>query len=244
MSQAQTTIYQSNLVVFDEVKNMLHSACKEEWSGVFLIVADNGDGAGFSLDHGKIVDAGYKSVRGNEALPGIKNIERARFFFEQRTSNLPCCTPRAERDMPDTAHILSFLGICDMEKRAVVEQPSSIRKVMVVDDSRMVRAVVKKILAKANYEIIEAVDGESAIPAIEQEQPDLVLLDMIMPDLDGKETFLRLKDISPSVKILLASGYSKNSKAAGILKNGVQGFIQKPYRMQELSKIINDTLKK
>ena len=73
---------------------------------------------------------------------------------------------------------------------------------------------------------------------------DLVLLDMIMPNLDGKETFMRLREINPSIKILLASGYSINSKVAEILKKGVQGFIQKPYRMQELSNIISETLNK
>ena len=238
MSQAQTTIYQSNLVVFDEVKNMLHSACKEEWSGVFLIVADNGDGAGFSLDHGKIVDAGYKSVRGNEALPGIKNIERARFFFEQRTSNLPCCTPRAERDMPDTAHILSFLGICDMEKRAVVEQPSSIRKVMVVDDSRMVRAVVKKILAKANYEIIEAVDGENAIPAIEQERPDLVLLDIVMPGIDGNEVLKRVRatEFGKDLPVIIMTSTDSLVEDGG----SESGRLSKPFKPHDLLQKLDD----
>ncbi len=193
MNQEQMTIYQSNLVVFDEVKDVLHSACHEEWSGVFLIVSDNGDGAGFSLDHGKIVDAGYKAIRGNEALPSIKNIERARFFFEQGQSALPCAS-NAEQDLPDTAQILNFLGINVVDKTsAIADKPSSIRKVMVVDDSRMVRAVVKKILAKNNYEVVEAVDGESAIPAIEQERPDLVFLDIVMPGIDGNEVLRRVR---------------------------------------------------
>ena len=192
MNQEQMTIYQSNLVVFDEVKNVLHSACHEEWSGVFLIVADNGDGAGFSLDHGKIVDAGYKAIRGNDALPSIKNIERARFFFEQGQSALPCAA-NAERDLPDTAQILSFLDISCVKEAIATDKPSRLKKVLVVDDSRMVRAVAKKILVKGNYEVIEAVDGVHAITAIEEEHPDLVLLDIIMPGIDGNEVLRRVR---------------------------------------------------
>ncbi|HDY67097.1 MAG TPA: response regulator [Candidatus Scalindua sp.] len=67
---------------------------------------------------------------------------------------------------------------------------------------------------------------------------------MIMPNLDGKETFMRLREINPSIKILLTSSYSQNSKVAEILKKGAQGFIQKPYIMQKLSNIISETLNK
>ena len=224
MNQEQMTIYQSNLVVFDEIKNVLHSACNKEWSGIFLIVTDKGDGAGFTLDHGKIVNAGYKAIRGNEALPSIKNIERARFFFEQGLSVLPCVA-NAGQDLPDTAQILNFLDINGAEKTAAIaDKPSSMGKVMVVDDSRMVRAVVKKILVKANYEIVEVVDGEHAISAIEQERPDLVLLDIVMPGIDGNEVLRRIRAtefgkelpviIMTSTDSLVEEGGSENGRLA------------------------------
>ena len=187
------TIYQSNLVVFDQIKNALGFACREECSGVFLIATENGEGAGFSLDHGKIVEAAYKRTRGNKALPDIKNISKARYFFEQGQSQLPAVSGTVH-DLPDTTSILAYLGINKPEEAAVAnETPTSIGKVMIVDDSRMVRSVVNKVLSKRNYEVIQVETGEQAMPAIEQERPQLVLLDIVLPGIDGNEVLRQIR---------------------------------------------------
>jgi len=67
---------------------------------------------------------------------------------------------------------------------------------------------------------------------------DLVILDMIMPGMGGGETYDRMKEIHPTIKVLLSSGYSINGQATEILKRGCDGFIQKPFTMKELSKAI------
>ncbi|MDH5387690.1 MAG: response regulator [Gammaproteobacteria bacterium] len=194
MSQERVTVYQSNLVAFDEVKKLLSLACHEDWDGVLLLVTNNGDGAGFSFNHGKIIDVGYKTKRGNAALLDIKNIEYARFFFEQDVSGLPYISNIVEHDLSDTAEVLKLLDIEKIEKApAVVEKPLSIKKVMVVDDSRMVRAIAKKILVKASYEVVEVADGEYALEEIEKQCPDLVLLDIVMPGIDGNEVLRRIR---------------------------------------------------
>jgi len=104
------TTYQSNLVVFDDVKNALHLVCSEGCSGVFFISSANGDGAGFSLDNGKITDVAYKKLRGSKALLNIKNIEKARFFFDHGRLSLPHVS-QVVNDLPDTDKILSFLNV-------------------------------------------------------------------------------------------------------------------------------------
>ncbi len=71
----------------------------------------------------------------------------------------------------------------------------------------------------------------------------MVLLDMIMPEMDGRETNNALRNINPDVKVVLTSGYSRDGKAAEILSEGAVGFIQKPFRMGELSKTISEALK-
>lgn len=194
MRQESMTIYQSNLVTFDEVKNVLGSMCGQERSGVFLIVADNGDGAGFTLEQGRIVDAAYKLVRGNDALICIKNIGRARFFFEQGQAVFPPVA-NAPQDLPDTAKVLSFLDIHhDIEKHHDEAVAPSIKgRIAIVDDSRLVRTVVKRILLKENYEVIEIENGEKALPIIEKERPGLVLLDVVMPGIDGNEVLRRIR---------------------------------------------------
>jgi len=71
----------------------------------------------------------------------------------------------------------------------------------------------------------------------------MVVLDMIMPDITGSETYDALKKVDPDVKVLLSSGYSIDGQAEEILGRGCDGFIQKPFTMERLSKTIQEILK-
>ena len=73
---------------------------------------------------------------------------------------------------------------------------------------------------------------------------DMVILDMVMPDMGGGDTYDRLKEINPNIKVLLSSGYSINGQAAKILERGCDGFIQKPFNIVEFSKKIREILNK
>jgi len=118
--------------------------------------------------------------------------------------------------------------------------------VLVVDDEESVRKLTERMLKSMGYRVILAKDGREAVEIYrkKRDEIDLVLLDMIMPGMTGRETNAALQKIDPAVKVILASGYSRNGKAAEILSEGVLGFIQKPFRIQELSKIISDIVKK
>ncbi len=102
----------------------------------------------------------------------------------------------------------------------------------------------KSMLENLGYSVILAQDGKEAIEIYtsKKDKIDLVLLDMIMPNMAGKETFIELLKINPDIKVLLSSGFSKDEKANEIIKMGVIGFIQKPFRMEELSVAINNAL--
>jgi len=71
---------------------------------------------------------------------------------------------------------------------------------------------------------------------------DLVLLDMVMPGMDGGQTFDRMREIQPQLPVLLSSGYAINGKALEIINRGCNGFIQKPFSMSELSKKVRKVL--
>ncbi|MBW2358258.1 MAG: response regulator, partial [Deltaproteobacteria bacterium] len=73
---------------------------------------------------------------------------------------------------------------------------------------------------------------------------DLVILDMIMPDMGGGDTYDRLKEIAPDIKVLLSSGYSITGEATRILDRGCDGFIQKPFNTKQLSQKIRGILDK
>ena len=70
----------------------------------------------------------------------------------------------------------------------------------------------------------------------------MVIVDLIMPAMDGGETFNSLRKINPDIKVLLSSGYGINGQAAEVLKRGCNGFIQKPFNIKELSKKIREIL--
>ena len=72
----------------------------------------------------------------------------------------------------------------------------------------------------------------------------MVILDMIMPEISGGETYDKLKEINPDIKVLLSSGYSINGQATEILDRGCNGFIQKPFNIANLSKKIREVLGK
>jgi two-component system cell cycle sensor histidine kinase/response regulator CckA len=118
--------------------------------------------------------------------------------------------------------------------------------VLLVDDEDMIIDIGEKILKMMGYEVITARSGREALRLYKENQVkiNLVVLDMIMPGMSGGETYDRLKGINPNVKVLLSSGYSMDGQASEILKRGCSGFIQKPFRMRDLSQIIREILDK
>jgi PAS domain S-box-containing protein len=118
------------------------------------------------------------------------------------------------------------------------------KRVLVVDDEDVVRYLAVDLLSNLGYETIPAEDGQAAIE-IAQEQTediDLVLLDLVMPNLSGEETFRKLREIVPDVPVIILSGYSRNQKVQSLLDEGANGFIQKPYNFQELTGTIHSVL--
>jgi CheY-like chemotaxis protein len=116
--------------------------------------------------------------------------------------------------------------------------------VLLVDDEKMIIEVGRRMLEQMGYQVLVAGGGKEAVRVYEEkrDQVDLVVLDMIMPDMGGADTYDALKEINPRIKVLLASGYSINSKAAEILNRGCDGFVQKPFDMTELSRKIRGVL--
>ncbi len=116
--------------------------------------------------------------------------------------------------------------------------------ILIVDDEENVRAMLKRVLERLGYTVLTAEDGSSAVKIYREKRDDidLVFLDMVMPGMNGKETFLELKRINPDVRVLLSSGYAPNGKAAGILEEGAKAFIQKPFKLDELARVIDNIL--
>jgi len=118
--------------------------------------------------------------------------------------------------------------------------------ILLVDDEALVINVGVQLLKKLGYTVLEAQSGREAIKIFMEDNHaiDMVILDMVMPDMSGGEVYDRIKRIDSNVKVLLSSGYSIDGQATEILKRGCEGFIQKPYSMEDFSKKIREVLNK
>jgi len=117
-------------------------------------------------------------------------------------------------------------------------------RILLVDDEEKILDIGKQLLEVLGYEVLTAENGKKAIEIFSKEKNNLALivLDMIMPGMGGRETFAALRKISPDIKVLLASGYSIDGEASEIMAQGCNGFIQKPFSIKRLSKKIREVL--
>lgn len=116
--------------------------------------------------------------------------------------------------------------------------------ILVVDDEEMILKVSTHLLRALGYRVLTAHGGVRGLEVYREHafDIDLVILDMIMPDMSGSEVFDRLREMNAGVKVLLSTGYALNGRAREILNKGCKGFIQKPFTLAELSQRIKAAL--
>ncbi|MBF9018450.1 MULTISPECIES: response regulator [unclassified Oceanispirochaeta] len=117
--------------------------------------------------------------------------------------------------------------------------------ILVVDDESVLRETYEAHLIALGYEVILAENGREGLEIYGREQKhiDLVILDMIMPEMNGLDSFLGMKEIDPEIKAILISGYSNEYKKSDFLTRGFLDYLQKPVEIHELSRAIADCLK-
>ena len=141
-----------------------------------------------------------------------------------------------------------YLPVSQRELIKEKELPEELLKgtetILLVDDEDMIIDVCGKILKVLGYKILIARSGKETIELYKanRDKIDMVILDMIMPGVGGGETYDRIKEIKPDIKVLLSSGYSINGQAEEILDRGCDGFIQKPFNMRQFSQKIREIL--
>ncbi len=112
--------------------------------------------------------------------------------------------------------------------------------VLFVDDEETVRSVGKRLLSRMGFEVLLAQDGVEAVEVFSRykDMIGLVIMDMTMPRMDGREALEHIKKIAPEVRIVLSTGYSERDVAANFLSRGFDAFIQKPYNYRELKELV------
>lgn len=219
-------------------------------TGSLYLMTPSGDGGVIVLDGGVVVDVVYKSVQGTGALPLLRRIPQAKYFFKGGdTDEVKAAAAKHttlsygqtlfrmfERDLADapvqqgavTAHT------------TVEAQPAAPRlakkKILVVEDSRVSRIVLCKFLQDHGYEPIEAGNGRAALSQLAVDVPDLVILDLILPDIDGYEIFSQMKD-DPRTRnipvIILTSRDSLVDRLRGRM-SGSDEYVTKPFKNEVL----------
>lgn len=151
---------------------------------------------------------------------GIIDVESRQGEGTTFTVYLPASEKKSEQETLESPEIVKGAGT-----------------VLLVDDEEMIVEVGAEMIRAIGYDVITASQGHQAIDIYKERGPeiDVVLLDMIMPNMGGGELFDQLKNIDNDVRVILSSGYSLDGKASEIINRGCNGFIQKPFDIKELS---------
>lgn len=140
-----------------------------------------------------------------------------------------------------------YLPVCRKQPEIVEEIekfPKGNGRIMLVDDEEAIRTYAQILFAQHDYQIETCSNGFEAVERYQQskEPIDLVILDMIMPKMGGQEAFRQLKAFDPNVKVVIASGYGLDNEIQAIIDEGAIDFIQKPFTIKCLSKILNKAI--
>jgi CheY-like chemotaxis protein len=116
--------------------------------------------------------------------------------------------------------------------------------ILLVDDEEVVRDMVARMLRSLGHNVVVCNDGLEALEYYKQEwqKVDLVIMDMVMPRMNGRDSFMGMLAINPKINAILISGYSIDGEVQRLLDSGMKGFIQKPFNTKDLDKAIERAL--
>ena len=114
------------------------------------------------------------------------------------------------------------------------------KTILVVDDEKLVRRTIRRNLTRLHYRILEASCGQEALELYKQHQQDidLILLDLVMPQMDGEETYKQLKKMNPDVQVIISSGYDAG-RADSVLDLGAKDLLTKPWTASDFSQAVS-----
>lgn len=117
------------------------------------------------------------------------------------------------------------------------------RRILIVDDAAFMRMMIKEILTKHGYEVVgEAVNGVQAVEKYQELKPDLVTLDITMPEMDGIEALKRIRQIDPQAKVIMCSAMGQQAMVIDAIQAGAKDFIVKPFQADRVIEAVRKTL--
>ncbi|MFP4082827.1 MAG: sigma-54-dependent transcriptional regulator [Candidatus Aminicenantes bacterium] len=116
-------------------------------------------------------------------------------------------------------------------------------QILVIDDEKDIGQFFKKVLSQEGYTVLTALDGISGLQAVEEKKPDIVLLDLKMPKMDGIEVLRRIKKIDKNTVVIIITGYGTMDSARMAMKFGAFDYITKPIELEHVKAVVQDGLK-
>lgn len=118
------------------------------------------------------------------------------------------------------------------------------KQVLIVDDELLIRTLFSRLIDKLGYTTMTASNGAEAIEVFSKykDEIDAVILDMVMPDINGDKVFKHLREIQSDIKILLSTGYSEDESIEELLAQGNANFIQKPFTIDSITPVLKELL--
>ncbi len=117
-------------------------------------------------------------------------------------------------------------------------------KILITDDSKLLRKKLRLELEKLDCEVLEAANGKESVEMVLQQMPDCVFLDIVMPEVGGIEALQVIKEVSPEIPVVMLSSAGSPQKLMTTLKMGAMEFIQKPYKTEQIQKVVETIRKK
>ena len=116
-------------------------------------------------------------------------------------------------------------------------------KIMLVDDAAIMRMMDKNALTKSGYDnFIEAQDGAEAVKKYDEEHPDMVIMDITMPNMDGLQALKKIKEAHPDAKIVMCTAMGQEGMVVDAIKSGAKDFIVKPFNADRIVQTVNTIL--
>ena len=242
---------------------MLQRLCWEHKTGFIFFSTEDDAWGKIKLHRGLITGLGYNSVWGAKALPLVRRIDQVKCFFQQKPAADDGQPPPRDHSLPDTDEILSLLlaeevataavkahieeELATVEREEAAQKPArrpGQRSILVADDSRVGRMMLVKPLELAGYQVIAARDGYEAIGLAEATPPDLFIVDVHMPGIDGHKV-LDVVRRNPRLKhtpfFLVAGKDGLFDRLKGRMAD-CEAYLQKPLDISEVLKLVREHL--
>ncbi|MFO1372360.1 MAG: response regulator [Candidatus Competibacteraceae bacterium] len=245
---------------FDKLMRELRRLCNESQSGTLFITTEENHAARFVIKDGAIVGVTYRTKHGLGAIPFIKSIKGGTYTFSGDRLFLSSVETSAA-PLPSVPEIFRLLGISletlspaippkpaavstttarpqakPIDPAPVVARVAPAKKILLVEDSTVTRKLIAKILVDGGYAVVEAENGLAAFAQLEEEKPDLMLLDVVMPGIDGYKvlSMVRKHDTLKNLPIImLTSRDSLLDKLRGRM-GGSDEYLTKPFTAGQL----------